>query len=111
MEGFKTTDLGIFLTHVFVTILEAVWLAPKGTARMHSNLTSGARGLHKGGSQGLFTPMLFFKAVKPAAQAAAPAAASAGSSDAAAALPAAVAKSPAARASSRSRGIGASKAR
>jgi hypothetical protein len=65
IEGFKTTELGIALTHAFVVVLETFGLAPKGTALMHTNLTSAARGLYKGGSLGLFTPMLFFKVVKP----------------------------------------------
>lgn len=71
MDGFKTTDIGIALTHIFVVILETLWLAPKGTALMHTNLTSGARGLYQGGSLGLFTPMLFFKVTKPLLDAAA----------------------------------------
>ena len=110
IEGFKTTDLGIFLTHCFVTVLETFCLAPRGTARMHTNLTAGARGLHQGGSQGLFTPMLFFRAVKPQTASRAAAAASSSSKKssaaAAAASPArasAAAKSSPARANSRAR--------
>jgi hypothetical protein len=50
-----------------VWLLESLWLSPKGTTQMHSHLIAAARGLSAGGETGTFTPMLFFKATKPAA--------------------------------------------
>lgn len=57
-----------------VWLLEALWLSPKGTTQMHAHLIAAARGLSAGGETQTFTPMLFFKARKPAAGKAASAA-------------------------------------
>lgn len=65
-SGFKTTPVGIWLTNVFVRMLELVRLAPAGSHKMHDHLTTGAATLHEGGKMGIFTPMLFIKARKPA---------------------------------------------
>jgi sterol 24-C-methyltransferase len=41
-------------------------LAPAGSTKMHGNLTTGAVTLYEGGKLGIFTPMYFFAARKPA---------------------------------------------
>lgn len=65
ISGIKTTPIGIFFTHVFVRILEAFCLAPKGTAEMHHHLVTASKTLYAGGKKGIFTPMFYFKARKP----------------------------------------------
>lgn len=62
----KITPLGIFLTNVFVRTFEFLRLIPQGTTQMHDHLVTGAKTLRAGGEQRIFTPMLFFKAYKPA---------------------------------------------
>lgn len=64
-SGWKTTQLGIFLTNLMVRGLELVRLAPPGSHKMHTHLATGARTLHQGGKAEIFTPMLFFLARKP----------------------------------------------
>ena len=97
LTGFKSTWVGFTLTHVMVALLESLWLSPKGTTQMHSHLMAAARGLSAGGETGTFTPMLFFKARKPAA------AAPSSSAAAGAASPAKAAEVKAARGRSKSK--------
>jgi len=68
VQGFKTTPVGILLTNLAVSAMELVGLAPKGTAEMHTNLSTGASTLYEAGQLGIFTPMLQFVAVKPGAK-------------------------------------------
>jgi sterol 24-C-methyltransferase len=65
IKNWKLSPTGVALTKVMVRILEAIRLAPKGTVAAHNVLDTARIGLVKGGELGLFTPMLFFKAVKP----------------------------------------------
>jgi len=67
LSGFKTTPVGIALTSAAVWVLETLWLAPKGTFTMHRHLVTGAKTLTAGGRLGIFTPMYYFRARKPAA--------------------------------------------
>ena len=69
LSNFKATKLGIWLTSVMVTVMEKVRLAPKGTAKMHEHLCTGAATLVDSAKLGIFTPMLFVKATKPARRA------------------------------------------
>jgi len=64
--GLRTTPLGVAATHTMVWLLEAIGLAPKGTTPMHGHLTTAAKDLYRSCQLGIFTPMLFFKARKPA---------------------------------------------
>jgi hypothetical protein len=59
--------VGIALTSAAVWVLETLWLAPKGTFTMHRHLVTGATTLTAGGRLGIFTPMFYFRARKPAA--------------------------------------------
>lgn len=65
LSNFKATKVGIYLTSWMVTVMEALRLAPKGTAKMHKHLCTGAETLVKSAQLGIFTPMLFVKATKP----------------------------------------------
>ena len=66
LSNFKATKLGIWLTSKMVTVMETLRLAPKGTAKMHEHLCTGAETLVGAAQLGIFTPMLFVKATKPA---------------------------------------------
>ncbi len=60
LSGFRTTGIGKLTTHVLVTALEKVGLAPKGSTKTHGVLLAAADGLAKGGQTGIFTPMFYF---------------------------------------------------
>lgn len=64
-RGFLQTQLGGWMTHQFVRILENLRLAPSGTMDVHDLLRTAQRGLVAGGRKGIFTPMYFFLAQKP----------------------------------------------
>jgi len=65
VAGFKTTPIGIKLTNLAVKTMEAVKLAPAGSALMHDNLSVGAVTLFEAGKTGIFTPMLLCVGQKP----------------------------------------------
>lgn len=69
LSNFKCTKVGIWLTSVMVSCMETLRLAPRGTAKMHEHLCTGAETLVNSAKLGIFTPMLFVKATKPAARA------------------------------------------
>jgi len=64
-SGFKTTPLGIWATHIMVTVLEFFRLAPKGTVKAHTVLTTAAKSLYRGGVLEIFTPSFLVVARKP----------------------------------------------
>lgn len=64
-SGFKSTPLGIKLTNIAVRLMETLKLAPAGSTEMHTNLSTGALTLYKGGVEDIFTPCYFFVARKP----------------------------------------------
>jgi sterol 24-C-methyltransferase len=64
-KNFKSSKIGIWLTHQMVRVLEFVRLAPAGTVKTHEWLSSAIGPLAAGGQTGIFTPMYYFKAVKP----------------------------------------------
>jgi len=64
LSGFRMTRLGRICTHVFITILETVGIAPKGSIRVSSLLNATALDLVEGGKKGLFTPSFYFLARK-----------------------------------------------
>jgi sterol 24-C-methyltransferase len=68
LSGFKHTPAGRFLTNKLVRILEATRVAPKGTTAVSDFLNAGAMALVRGGETGIFTPMFFFHARKPASR-------------------------------------------
>jgi sterol 24-C-methyltransferase len=65
LHSIRATPFGMAVTHTFVTIMEALHIAPKGTVKMHEHLLTAAKDLKKGGELGIFTPMFFFRAHKP----------------------------------------------
>ena len=64
--GFKNTVVGRGLTHLLVRTLETARLAPKGSTGVHKVLRTAADALASGGESGIFTPLFFFYARKPA---------------------------------------------
>jgi len=58
--------MGKWTTHYLVKTLETLGLAPKGSLQAHTVLLQAHEGLTEGGKTGVFTPMFFFLARKPA---------------------------------------------
>ena len=65
-RGFLHTEAGAWLTHRLVGLLELSRLSPPGTTDVHDLLRLGQHSLVEGGRTGIFTPMYFFLAGKPA---------------------------------------------
>lgn len=64
LKGFRMTHLGRICTHIFVSLLEFIRIAPRGTVRVSSLLNATALDLVEGGEKELFTPSFFFLARK-----------------------------------------------
>jgi sterol 24-C-methyltransferase len=60
LDGFKHTALGRASTHLLVSTLERVRIAPKGSTATSAFLQEAAAALVKGGQSGVFTPMFYF---------------------------------------------------
>jgi sterol 24-C-methyltransferase len=65
LSGFRTTRVGRTVTHVAVSLLEKVRLAPPGSTTVSSLLVKGADALVAGGKAKIFSPMFFTLARKP----------------------------------------------
>jgi len=63
-SGFRMTRIGRSCTHVMISLLETLRIAPKGTTRVSSILSATALDLVEGGKEEIFTPSFYFKAVK-----------------------------------------------
>ena len=63
----RMSRIGRGAMHNFLRALETVRIAPRGTAQTADELAAGAESLVKGGKLGIFTPMYFMIAKKPAA--------------------------------------------
>eukprot|EP00814_Leptocylindrus_danicus_P013893 CAMPEP_0116018034 /NCGR_PEP_ID=MMETSP0321-20121206/8407_1 /TAXON_ID=163516 /ORGANISM="Leptocylindrus danicus var. danicus, Strain B650" /LENGTH=404 /DNA_ID=CAMNT_0003488349 /DNA_START=61 /DNA_END=1275 /DNA_ORIENTATION=+ len=64
MNGFRMTRLGRICTHIMVTTLEFLRIAPKGTVKVSALLNATALDLVEGGENEIFTPSFYFKAIK-----------------------------------------------
>jgi sterol 24-C-methyltransferase len=64
LSGFRMTRMGRVSTHFFVSTLEFLGIAPKGTARVSALLNTAAIDLVDGGKKEIFTPCYFFLARK-----------------------------------------------
>jgi 24-methylenesterol C-methyltransferase len=53
------------VSHVMVSALDAVWLAPKGLKQVHNMLVNVATSLVAGGQTGTFSPMHMLVFQKP----------------------------------------------
>lgn len=68
LDGWKHTGIGRAFTNQAVRVLEAVRIAPKGAVQVSNFLNRAAIALVKGGETGIFTPMFYFHARKPASR-------------------------------------------
>jgi sterol 24-C-methyltransferase len=64
--GLRRTPAGKVMVKALARTLETARIAPKGTAEISDFLNRGADALVASGEAGVFTPMAFFLAVKPA---------------------------------------------
>jgi len=64
LNGFRMTRMGRMCTHAFITTLETLRIAPKGSVRVSALLNATALDLVEGGKKELFTPSFFFVARK-----------------------------------------------
>ncbi|OGN64085.1 MAG: hypothetical protein A3E80_04560 [Chlamydiae bacterium RIFCSPHIGHO2_12_FULL_49_9] len=64
-KGLRSSKIGRVLTNVFVRILEAIKIAPKGSSKVSSFLNLGADAFVKAGNLKIFTANLFFLVRKP----------------------------------------------
>jgi len=65
LTGFRMTPLGRRVTHAFVSGLEFMRIAPKGSVKVSKLLNDTAIDLVRGGKMEIFTPSFFFLARKP----------------------------------------------
>lgn len=65
LKGFRMTRLGRQCTHMLVTILETLKIAPTGSIQVSKMLNQTADDLVEAGQMGIFTPDYFFLARKP----------------------------------------------
>eukprot|EP00937_MAST-01D_sp_MAST-1D-sp2_P000040 g40.t1 len=63
-SGFRMTRLGRALTHIMVSVLEALRIAPKGSVKVSQLLNATADDLVSGGKLGIFTPTFYYLARK-----------------------------------------------
>jgi len=64
-QRFQFNFIGVRLVTVALRVLEGLWLAPKGTAKVETMLKQGALGLRVAGEKKLFTPQYMMVARKP----------------------------------------------
>jgi len=65
LSNIKHSKVGRMFTQTMTNVLEYVKLAPTGTGRAHTILTTAAEGLVMGGQLDIFTPMYLVIAQKP----------------------------------------------
>eukprot|EP00478_Filoreta_tenera_P000293 GABV01000293.1.p3 GENE.GABV01000293.1~~GABV01000293.1.p3 ORF type:complete len:174 (-),score=47.53 GABV01000293.1:93-614(-) len=66
LDHFRSSALGITLTHLMVQMLEYLSVAPKGSVAVHQLLSDAAWTLRQAGELEIFTPMHVFLVRKPA---------------------------------------------
>ena len=66
LASFRSSRFGRWATHSLTRVLEAVRIAPEGTARVAQTLNLCAAAMADAGRLGIFTPMYFIHARKPA---------------------------------------------
>ena len=66
LAGFRSSRIGRWVTHNSLKVLEALHIAPQGTVRVSETLNLCAVALVEAGRLGIFTPMYFIHARKPA---------------------------------------------
>lgn len=64
IDGFRMTHIGRMCTHTMVWLLEALFIAPRGSTKVSALLNATAIDLVVGGKEEIFTPSFFFLARK-----------------------------------------------
>ena len=65
LAGFRSSDLGRWVTHNTLRVLEALRIAPRGAVRVSGLLNAGAAAMAETGRLKIFTPLYFVHARKP----------------------------------------------
>ena len=66
MASLRSSRVGRWVTHTSLKTLEGIRVAPKGSAKMAATLNLWADAMVQAGRLGIFTPMYFIHARKPA---------------------------------------------
>ena len=66
VTGFRSSSFGRFVTHNTLRVLETLMIVPKGSVRVSDTLNLCATAMAEAGRLGVFTPMYFIHARKPA---------------------------------------------
>ena len=66
LASFRSSRVGRFVTHNILRALETLRIAPQGTVRVSETLNLCASAMAEAGRLGIFTPMYFIHARKPA---------------------------------------------
>ena len=66
VAGFRSSRIGRWVTNISLKALEALRIAPQGTVRVSETLNLCAVAMAEAGRLGIFTPMYFIHARKPA---------------------------------------------
>ena len=66
LAAFRSSRIGRWITHNSLRVLEALHIAPKGTVRVSQTLNLCAAAMAEAGRLGIFSPMYFIHARKPA---------------------------------------------
>ena len=66
LAGFRSSRLGRWVTHNSLRMMEGLRIAPRGTVRVAETLNLCAVAMAEAGRLGIFTPMYFIHARKPA---------------------------------------------
>ena len=66
VAAFRSSRIGRWVTHNSLRVLEAIHIAPQGTVRVSETLNLCAMAMAEAGRLGIFTPMYFLHARKPA---------------------------------------------
>ena len=66
VAAFRSSRIGRWVTHNSLRVLEALHIAPQGTVRVSETLNLCAMAMAEAGRLGIFTPMYFLHARKPA---------------------------------------------
>ena len=66
LDGFRSSSFGRFVTHNILRVLETLRIVPEGSVRVSDTLNLCAVAMAEAGRLGIFTPMYFIHARKPA---------------------------------------------
>jgi len=65
VSDIKVTPFGRWASHLLLSVLETLRLAPRGSVKVHATLCKCADGLAAAGTEGIFSPMYLLVLRKP----------------------------------------------